>query len=49
MSKKFYVGDMVIVGNRAGRIDDFDEEDNTYRVSFNDTDFDWFAKGDING
>ena len=47
MNKNFYVGQLVIVGNEAGRIDDIDREDNTYRVSFNDNDFGWFEKGEL--
>ena len=37
----FNVGDFVIYGKKAGRIDDSDLEDKTVRVSFNETDFEW--------
>jgi len=38
---KFQGGDLVRVHGRKARVDEYDEYDDTYRVSYNETDFDW--------
>lgn len=44
---KFEVGNFVLVNGKAGKIDDYDKEDNTYRVSFDDVNFGWYEEGEI--
>ena len=48
MNQKYDIGKNVIIDGQAGVIDDYDDEDNSYRVSFNETDFSWCSEEDIN-
>lgn len=44
---KYNIGDYVTVEGREGRIDGYDAEDRTYRVSFWKAGFNWFEEGEI--
>lgn len=47
--RKHDVGDIVLAEGKPGIVDDYDEEDNTYRVSFNAWDFGWYGEDEIQG